>query len=89
MLNSPYRVVPPGAAVMSEERGAVTQRLAGGGTLNKSEAHRCQKQFPGNGGACFWPHEDSECELSSQSLQLKDPLLFGMFFSVFLCKNNK
>lgn len=38
MLNSSYRVVPPGAAVKSEERGAVAQRLAGGGTLNKSEA---------------------------------------------------
>lgn len=88
MLNSSYGVVPAGAAVTSEEGGAVAQRLAGGGTLNKSEAHRCQKQFPGNGGACFWPHEASERELSSQSLELKDPSLFGRFFSVFLCKNS-
>lgn len=48
MLNSSYRAVPPGAAVMSEECGAVAQRLAGGGTLNKTEPHRCQKPFPGN-----------------------------------------
>lgn len=59
MLNSSYRVVPPGAAVMSEERGAFAQCLAGGGTLNKSEARQCQKQFPGNGGACFWPQSVS------------------------------
>lgn len=89
MLNSSYRVVPPGAAVMSEERGAVAQRLAAGGTLNKSEARRCQKQLPGNGGACFWPHEDSESELSSQSLEGKEPSLFGRFFSFFLCQKNK